>query len=335
MTNEPPIPDAGHAAATGRTGQERLECSVCRHRLERGNESALVAFPCHVRAYEGESFRVWRCRECRTIHCLEEVDLAHYYAHYPFTAMNLTWPFRIFYRHLTRRLMKHGFTRRHSLLDYGCGNGTFVQYLRSRGFDRAHGYDPYGRSDRTGDPAILRHGPFDFVLLQDVLEHVEDPLALLTELNEWVAPGGGVYVGTPNADHIDLAHPEGFWNEVHVPYHLHIYARQTVEEMGRRLGWTPIGFFGRAYHDRPWFGLNNRAAKQYQRLVGGSLDAVLEPIRLLKALTSPRFLFYSCVGYWLSFRSDMAIVFKTADSPCGRQACTSAHAAERCGSGMV
>ena len=120
-----------------------------------------------------------------------------------------------------------------------------------------------------------------------------------------------MYVGTPNAEHIDLSRPEEFWNEVHVPYHLHIYPRQTVEEMGRRLGWTPVGFFDRAYHDRPWFGLNNRAAKQYQRLVGGTLDAVLEPIRPLKALTSPRFLLYSCVGYWLSYRSDMAIVFRT------------------------
>ena len=81
--------------------------------------------------------------------------------------------------------------------------------------------------------------------------------------------------------------------------------------MGRRLGWLPVRFFDRAYHDRPWLGLNNRAAKQYQRLVGGSLDAVLEPVKPLTALTSPGFLFYASFGYWLSFRSDMTVVFQT------------------------
>ena len=109
--------------------------------------------------------------------------------------------------------------------------------------------------------------------------------------------------------------PEEFWNEVHVPYHLHIYTRRTLEDMGRRLGWLPVRFFDRAYHDRPWLGLNNRAAKQYQRLVGGSLDAVLEPVKPLTALTSPGFLFYACFGYWLSFRSDMAVVFETGSRP--------------------
>lgn len=297
-------------AFAGRTGRARRVCSVCETPLDSLEGPEVAAFPCHVQAHAGECFRVWRCATCRTIHCLEEVDLAHYYAGYPFGSMKLTWPFRIFYRHLTRRLTKHGFSRAHSLLDYGCGNGALVDYLRSRGFDRVVGYDPYGRHDRTGDPAVLRSGPFDFVLLQDVLEHVEDPGALLAEMAGQIAPGGLIYIGTPNANHIDLSRPAQFLNEVHVPYHLHIYTRETVEELGKRFGWTPIDFFNRAYHDRPWFGLNNRAAKQYQRLVGGTLDAVLLPVRPLKALTSPRFLFYACFGYWLSFRSDMTVVFK-------------------------
>jgi SAM-dependent methyltransferase len=303
-------PEGTAAAAAPVMGSERRDCSVCGYHLDAAGLANCVTFPCHVRAYLGESFRVWRCPTCRTIHCLNVVDLAHYYAHYPFAGMQLTWPFRVFYRHLTRRLLRHGLTRKLSLLDYGCGDGVYLSYLHGRGFDRACGYDPYGRPDKTGNPAVLRRGPFDFIFLQDVLEHVENPLALLTELNRHLAPGGCLYLGTPNAERIDLTRPEDFWNEVHVPYHLHIYTRQVVEDLGRKLGWSPVGFYDRAYHDRPWLGLNNRAAKQYQRLVGGTLDAVLEPIRPLTALTSPKFLFYSCFGYWLSFRSDMSIVFR-------------------------
>ncbi len=266
--------------------------------------------PCHVRAFLDETFAVWRCPDCRTIHCLDIVDLDRYYAAYPFAHMKLTWPFRIFYRNLTRRLLRHGFRRDRSLLDYGCGNGVFVSYLRGRGFAECHGYDPYGPTATTGDPAIPLRGPFQYILLQDVLEHVEDADALLAELDDYLLPGGHIFVGTPNAASLDLGRPEHFWNEIHVPYHLHIYTRPVVEEMGRRRGWTPVGFFDRPYHDRPWFGLNTRAAKEYQRLVGGTLDAVLEPIRPLVLLTSPKFLFHAAFGYWLSFRSDMTVVFR-------------------------
>ncbi len=271
-----------------------------------------MTFPCHVRAFLGESFKVWRCPGCQTIHCREVVDLDRYYAQYPFAGMTLTWPFRIFYRNLTRRLTRFGFTRGRSMLDYGCGNGAFVEYLRGRGFKNCHGYDPYGSAEGTGDRAALRKGPFDFILLQDVLEHVEDPHVLLSELDGHLAPGGHVLVGTPNAENLDLARPGEFLNEVHVPYHLHIYSRRTVEEMGRRQGWNPVGFFDRPYHDRPWFGLNSRAAKQYQVLVGGTMDAVLEPVNPWKALTSFKFLFYAAVGYWMSYKSDMTIVFRKA-----------------------
>jgi len=288
----------------------RTVCLLCQHAVDPADEAAFVTMPCHVRAFWGETFRVWRCPGCRTIHCLEVVDLNRYYAAYPFAKASLTWPFRIFYRNLCRRLTQFGFTPDHSLLDYGCGNGLFVEYLRGRGFKHCHGYDPYGARGGYGDPAGLACGPFDYILLQDVLEHVEDPNELLQEMDRHLRPGGYILVGTPNADSIDLRRTAEFWNEIHVPYHLHIFTREAVESMGRQRGWAPVGFFDRPYSDRPWFGLNTRAAKVYQRLVGGTMDAVLEPLRLRTALGSPTFLYYAVFGYWLSFHSDMAVTFR-------------------------
>lgn len=298
------------APAASDADGKRLECNVCMHRIDPGDANRLVTFPCHVQAFLGETFSVWRCPQCRTIHCLEIVDLDHYYAKYPFADMQLTWPFRIFYRNLARRLTRHGFTKEHSLLDYGCGNGLFVRSLQARGFTRCHGYDPYGKADGTGDRAQLQEGPFDYILLQDVLEHTDGPEALLEEMDGHLRDGGFILIGTPNAANIDLSRPSTFLNEVHVPYHLHIYTRDVVEAMGKRRGWVPVGFFDRSYHDRPWFGLNSRAAKQYQRLVGGTMDAVLSPVKPWKALASPRFVFLAICGYWFSHKSDMTIVFR-------------------------
>jgi len=266
--------------------------------------------PCHVREFQTERFHVWRCSNCRTLACLEKVDLAHYYSRYPFASAKLTWPFRQFYRNLERRLTDHGLRSEHKLLDYGCGNGLFVKQLRKHRFAQAVGFDPYGAPDQWGDRSVLELGPFDFILLQDVLEHVEDPRALLREMDRMLSPGGKILVGTPNAEQINLRRPGDYLNELHVPYHLYIYNRAGLAKLGQEVGWREVTFYDRAYHDLPWPGLNARAAKAYQRRADGTMDALFEPVSGFKLATSPRFWFYALAGYWLSYRVDMAMVFE-------------------------
>lgn len=285
----------------------RSRCVLCGF----DDESALrfVAVPCHVRAFKDERFHVWRCPRCRTIHCREIVDLARYYADYPFTTAAETWAYEHVYRNLATRVRRTGFRRRDRLLDYGCGAGLFVEHLRRRGYRDCHGYDPYGPPDGAGNPAVLDRAPFDCVVLQDVIEHVEAPGALLAEIDGLLAPGGHVLIGTPNADRINLRRADRFLNELHVPYHLHIYTRAGLESLGRSAGWTPVGYYDRPYHEVPYLGLNTRAVKAYQRCVDGTLDSVLEPVRLRIALFSARFHFLAWFGYWLSDRADTAVVF--------------------------
>lgn len=292
--------------------KQRLDCLICNHHVDLNDESAFVTFSCNVRAFMGEKFKVWRCPNCMTIHCLDVVDLAHYYAKYPIAQATLTLPLRLCYRNLYRQLTKHGVSQTHSLLDYGCGaNGMVVQYLRERGFTSCYGYDPYAPQSGYGNPATLQRGPFDYILLQDVIEHVEDPNTLLCELDGFLAPGGYILIGTPNAANIDLTQPSlsDYYNEVHVPYHLHLYTRESLESLGRRQGWQPVDFFDRPYHDTPWLVVNTRAWNEYQCLFDGTIDVVYESIKPWKALTSYRFMFYAIFGYWLSFRTGMAMMF--------------------------
>lgn len=294
--------------------KQRLDCLICNHQIDPNDKSAFATFTCNVRAFRGEKFRVWRCPGCMTIHCLDIVDLDHYYAKYHLANSTLTWAFRVLYQNLYRRLKKYGFSKTHSLLDYGCGaNGLFVQHLRQQGFANCYGYDLYASQSGFGNPTILQRKPFDYILLQDVIEHVEDPNALLSELNSLLAPGGYILIGTPNAANLDLNQPtlSDHYNMVHVPYHLHVYTRESLELLGCRQGWEPVDFFG-PYQDTLWPGLNTRAYNVYQRLFDGSVEVLFEPIKPGKMLTSYRFMsyvFYSIFGYWLSFRNEMAVMF--------------------------
>ena len=90
------------------------------------------------------------------------------------------------------------------LVDVGCGFGHFV------GWATAHGWDAWGVDDdgwareRTEVPGRIvaslddLDGMFDVATLWDVLEHVEAPIAFLTDLGRRVKPGGRVVVGVPD-----------------------------------------------------------------------------------------------------------------------------------------
>ncbi len=132
----PPAPDAGRTPDTDpaaiRDDCRRDACNVCDTRLDVTGPTTITSVPGHVRAFLGRTFRLWRCPRCRVIHCLDVVDLDHYYSKYPFVSARLDFFWRIFYINLARRFKSHGLARDSKLLDYGCGNGLFGQALRER-----------------------------------------------------------------------------------------------------------------------------------------------------------------------------------------------------------
>jgi SAM-dependent methyltransferase len=83
-----------------------------------------------------------------------------------------------------------------TVLDFGCGAGTMVAHYRSAGYD-AYGCDIVLERETEflrliGSPYRLpfRSGTFDFVFSDQVLEHVNDHAAALSEISR-VLKGGG------------------------------------------------------------------------------------------------------------------------------------------------
>jgi len=256
--------------------------------------------PSNVKAFKDKAFTVWRCSGCKSLHCLDKVDLDYYYGKYPFGNASLSLPLRLLYRNLASPLYSAGMQKEDFFLDYGCNQGHFVKYLRERGHCNVFGYDPYSNDPAFADKTVLAESKFDFILIQDVIEHVESPIELLRELDRFLKPGGYVVVGCPNAEGISLENDgvKKYLHQLHQPYHLRIPTRAVVEGLGQMVGWNAAVFSSKSYGDTLWPGLNDNAIMTYLELMGNCLDAAFEPLDLRTALTSPRFLFNALFGYF-------------------------------------
>ncbi|WP_194473376.1 bifunctional 2-polyprenyl-6-hydroxyphenol methylase/3-demethylubiquinol 3-O-methyltransferase UbiG [Bradyrhizobium sp. CCBAU 51753] len=115
-----------------------------------------------------------------------------------------------------REVLKHMIAtlgpRRGKLLDFGCGIGQFAEMAQSAGFDvagieiDAHG--AMAAKVRTGatvwekdldvDPLPIEN--YDAVTMLDLIEHVQDPVALLRRAHDRLSNGGKIIVFMPNHD---------------------------------------------------------------------------------------------------------------------------------------
>jgi SAM-dependent methyltransferase len=133
------------------------------------------------------------------------------------------------------------------VLDAGAGGGEVVYVLRRLGFD-AMGLEPderYARHAREilGVPVetgfvqdrAFPPGRFDVITMYHALEHVEDPVGILTTLRGWLAEGGLLFVEVPNVE-ARCIHPR------HRFHHAHFYNfnQITLESTGRRAGFEPV-----------------------------------------------------------------------------------------------
>jgi 2-polyprenyl-3-methyl-5-hydroxy-6-metoxy-1,4-benzoquinol methylase len=280
-------------------------CNVCDNpgTPDTSPESARIAS--NVRRFHKESFTVWRCANCCSLHSMEDADLDHYYKGYLFQSQHLDFHTRLGYRNRLKLLRKHGLTRESRVLDYGCGNGLFVQFLRGQGYAHVAGFDAY--APQYQDRGVLDQ-TFDLIVSFDVIEHVEQPRDFVTELAGRLRAGGLLVIGTPNAQRLSLSFPMAL--ELHQPYHRHILSQQALLGLGTRCGLTTVEVVTRHWLDTLVPTANSRFLWEYVYRAGGLVDAGLEGPRLGMIARSPRLWFFALAGYFVPARGNMIAVFR-------------------------
>jgi SAM-dependent methyltransferase len=260
----------------------------------------------NVRAFRDEQFVIWRCGACQSIHAQDDVDLAHYYARYPVFDAALDWKLRTVYGSMLKRLREGGLKPGDTVLDYGCGKGVLVQFLREQGYE-ASGWDRY--SEGWTDTSVL-HQQYDCVVSQDVIEHVDSPHALLAELFGMLKPGGILSIGTPDAAALDLKNPEDFVHALHLPYHRHILSMAALDKAGVQAGFEVVRRYDTMYNNTPVPTMNPRFVLHYVRCRDDVFDLVVEPIAFTWKMFTPLTPFFIFFGYFFDRHTDVQVIFK-------------------------
>jgi SAM-dependent methyltransferase len=134
--------------------------------------------------------------------------LARYYSTYemPTTQANLAE---------TARLLARNIGRSDVVLDVGCGDGSFLHEMHKLGFDGLIGFDQspgLERATKLGFGTFYRSNVWEFldraekeggtqataIVMVNVLEHVAEPLDILSRVYRVLPPNGVICVTVPN-----------------------------------------------------------------------------------------------------------------------------------------
>jgi SAM-dependent methyltransferase len=150
------------------------------------------------------------------------------------------------------RLMPEG---NDTILDYGCGSGTWLAILRDIGCTyRMIGTDivagPLEELRRRGmeayqcdDATLGRHvpaGSIGVVHLFHVIEHLPNAERVLRSIRDALTPGGVVIGQTPNIASVGRRFWADDWNQWHAPQHLVLFSDATLRRHAERAGFEVV-----------------------------------------------------------------------------------------------
>ncbi len=250
-----------------------------------------------------DAFTYARCSACRSVFLdpppvdrLGEIYPANYYAYAADDASLVERVKGWLDKRTFRPLLDSVPGERLAVLDVGGGDGWLLSRLRQLDdrVDRTHVVDldpaaeagatargheyTCGRIEEFDDP-----GPFDVVLLLNLIEHVADPGAVLQRLAKVLSPRGVILIKTPNVDSLDarlFRHRD--WGGYHCPRHWVLFERDGLVDLAGRSGLHAR----RAVYTQgaPFWAVSVLAVLQRRGLVRITADRPMVDHRLFKVL---------------------------------------------------
>jgi SAM-dependent methyltransferase len=224
-------------------GTER--CPLCEHATP---EEWLVA-PDRFHGRH-ESYRLVRCPGCSLVWLSDPPRAEEMYHHYTdsyhrlISAAGETSP----HRWQGHKTILTQFKQSGALLDLGCSSGAFLEFLKDESW-KLHGIEMSADCARRAEArtgarvfvgdildAPFPQESFDVITCFDVLEHLYEPLKVMTKVREWLKPGGVFYVQVPNIDSAEARVFGTYWHGLELPRHLFHYSPASLKFLAESAG---------------------------------------------------------------------------------------------------
>ncbi|MGI9543471.1 MAG: class I SAM-dependent methyltransferase [Cyclobacteriaceae bacterium] len=127
-----------------------------------------------------------------------------------------------------------------TMLDYGCGTGTFLHAAETRGW-LATGIEPNDVAAKQAATETIQILPqirslesgqnFNIITLWHVLEHVSDLNQVLEKLKNVLSPKGCMIIAVPNCASFDAQAYGEYWAAYDLPRHLYHFTKATIAKL--------------------------------------------------------------------------------------------------------
>ena len=203
---------------------------------------------------DGIHYRIVRCEACglaRSDPIAAAGRLEELYAESEFTYGAETANLKRTYGHYLRVLRRHR-QRREALLEIGCGNGFFLEEALDQGYRQVTGVEPSRRAAEAASQSVRESirvgafreglfGPesFDVVCLFQVMDHLANPVAVLTEVRALLRPGGLLLTIQHDAEAFS-ARVLGERSPIIDIEHTYLYTPETLSRLCGKTGFRPL-----------------------------------------------------------------------------------------------
>ena len=192
--------------------------------------------------WQVNGYSIARCQNCSLVFVENIVTPEELNAHY--SAWDTSYAddntdCLTYYYEILRGLIESRYPQRGKILDVGCSAGQFLEVMK--GWE-CHGNEispPFATiaQQRFGDSIVtglfedypLQEEYFDVITLQDVFDHLRDPIAVLNKCNSMLKPGGLIVIKVHNISCLYAKVMGSGFYAVMPPTHLFYYDKGTLE----------------------------------------------------------------------------------------------------------